>query len=84
MPGINHFIVLMLENRSFDQLFGFYPSPAGETVENLLALPSPTVNLLDPSRPESFDNPAFAASQPVPFAVDDKEGPSNSLAYGLG
>jgi phospholipase C len=79
MPRINHFIVLMLENRSFDHLFGFFPAPAGETIENLLALHSPAVNLLDPSRPESADNPAFKASQPAPFAVDDKEGPSHSF-----
>jgi len=25
MARINHFIVLLLENRSFDQLFGFFP-----------------------------------------------------------
>jgi phospholipase C len=79
MPRIKHFIVLMLENRSFDHLFGFFPAPAGETIENLLALHSPAVNLLDPSRPESTDNPAFKASQPAPFAVDDKEGPSHSF-----
>jgi phospholipase C len=69
MPRIKHFIVLMLENRSFDHLFGFFPPPAGETVENLLALPSPGVNLLDPSRPESSDNPAFEPSQPAPLAA---------------
>ena len=79
MPRIKHFIVLMLENRSFDHLFGFFPASAGETIENLLALHSPAVNLLDPSRPESSDNPAFKASQPAPFAVDDKEGPSHSF-----
>jgi phospholipase C len=78
MPRINHFIVLMLENRSFDHLFGFFAPPAGETIENLLALHSPAVNLLDPSRPESADNPAFEASQPAPFAVDNKEGPSRN------
>ena len=66
---LKHFIVLMLENRSFVHLFGFFPAPAGETIENLLALHSPAVNLLDPSRPESSDNPAFKASQPAPFAV---------------
>ncbi len=79
MPHIKHFIVLMLENRSFDHLFGFFPASAGETIENLLPLHSPAVNLLDPSRPESSDNPAFKASQPAPFAVDDKEGPSHSF-----
>jgi Phosphoesterase family len=43
MPRIKHFIVLMLENRSFDHLFGFFPAPAGETIENLLALHSPSL-----------------------------------------
>jgi phospholipase C len=69
----------MLENRSFDHLFGFFPPPTGETIENLLALHSPVVNLVDPSRPESTDNPAFEASQPAPFAVDDKEGSAHSF-----
>jgi phosphoesterase family protein len=51
MSQINHFIVLLLENRSFDHLFGFYPPPAGEKIENLLGLDSPSTNLLDPSNP---------------------------------
>jgi phospholipase C len=38
MPRINRFIVLMLENRSFDHLFGFFQSPAGGTIENLRSL----------------------------------------------
>jgi phospholipase C len=37
MPRINHLIVLMLENRSFDHLFGFFPSPAGDPALNQLA-----------------------------------------------
>jgi phospholipase C len=65
MPRIKHFIVLVLENRPFYHLFGFFPATAGETIENLVALHSPAVNLLDPSRPESSDNPAFKASQPA-------------------
>jgi phospholipase C len=79
MPRINHFIVLLLENRSFDHLFGFFPPPAGETIENLLGLDSPPTNLLDPSKPPSADNPTFEASQPAFFAVDDKDGPSHSF-----
>jgi Phosphoesterase family len=38
MPRIKHFIVLMLENRSFDHLLGFFAPPAGETVEHLQAI----------------------------------------------
>jgi phospholipase C len=69
MPRIKHFIALMLENRCFDHLFGFFPPPDGETIENLLALNSLPGNLLDPSKPESANNPAFTVSQPAPFAV---------------
>jgi phospholipase C len=79
MARINHFIVLMLENRSFDHMFGFFPPPAGEKIENVLALNSPPVNLLDPDNPESASNPAFQISQQAPFAVDDKDGPSHSF-----
>jgi len=79
MSTINHFIVLVLENRSFDHLFGFFPPAAGETVENLMRLDPLPVNLLDPSKPASVANPAFAVSQPAPFAVHDKEGPSHSF-----
>jgi phospholipase C len=79
MARINHFIVLLLENRSFDHLFGFCQPPAGEKIENLLALDSLPVNLLDPAKPGSASNPSFEASQPAPFAVHDKEGPSHSF-----
>jgi phospholipase C len=36
MARIDHFIVLLLENRSFDHLFGFATPPAGEKLDNLL------------------------------------------------
>jgi phospholipase C len=76
---INHFIVLMLENRSFDHLFGFFTPAAGQKIENVLSLDSPPVNLLDPAMPNSASNPLFKVSQPAPFAVNDKEGPSHSF-----
>lgn len=76
---IEHVIVLMLENRSFDHLFGFAEPPAGQTIDNLLPLHSLPSNLLDPSKPGSSSNPAFAVSQPAPFAVSDKDGPSHSF-----
>ena len=79
MARITHFIVLMLENRSFDHLFGFFPPPAGQQVENILALGSPPFNLLDPSKSESATNPRFVVSRPAQFAVDDKDGPSHSF-----
>jgi hypothetical protein len=41
----------MQENRSFDHLFGFFPPPAGPEIENILALDSPLLNLLNPASP---------------------------------
>ncbi len=79
MQRINHFVVLMLENRSFDHLFGFFATPAGQKIENILSADSTPVNLLDPAKPKSPSNPSFEVSQPAPFAVDDKEGPSHSF-----
>jgi len=79
MPRINHFIVLLLENRAFDHMFGFATPPAGETLENLLTLRSLPANLLDPAQPDSEKNPSFLVSEPAPFAVHDKEGPPHSF-----
>ena len=79
MAKIDHFIVLMLENRSFDHIFGFAAAPPGQQIDNVLSLNSLPSNLLDPTRPESDGNPSFQVSQPAPFAVHDKEGPSHSF-----
>jgi phospholipase C len=79
MPKINHFIVLMLENRAFDHIFGFSKPAAGQTIDNLLTLNPKPSNLLDPSHPAGGNNPTFATAQPAPFAVHDKEGPSHSF-----
>jgi phospholipase C len=76
---INHFIVLMLENRAFDHLFGFVDAPNGQTINNLLTLDPLPSNLLDPSKSVSESNPSFVVSHPAPFAVHDKEGPSHSF-----
>jgi phospholipase C len=76
---IKHVIVLMLENRSFDHYFGFFQPAAGQTIENLLGAHSNLSNLLDPSKPPSASNPKFNVSQPAPFAVHDKDGPSHSF-----
>lgn len=74
---IKHVVVLMLENRSFDHIFGFAEAPAGQTMEGLVG--KNASNLLDPSKPESATNPKFAAKKTAPFAVHDKEGPSHSF-----
>src|SRR5437016_13431405 len=73
---INHVIVLMLENRSFDHLFGFFKPAAGQQLERLTGEES---NLFDPSKPASATNRRFRVSEPAPFAVRDKEGPSHSF-----
>ena len=50
---INHVIVLMLENRSFDHLFGFFKAAAGQ---QLARLTGQEFNLFDPSKPPSTTN----------------------------
>ena len=52
---------------------------AGQSVDNILASQSGFSNRLDPSQPASPTNPAFAATEPAPFAVHDKDGPSHSF-----
>jgi phospholipase C len=76
---IEHIVVLMLENRSFDHYFGFFTPAPGQTIENLTGANAGKFNLLDPSKPKSATNPSFPANQPAPFAVHDKEGPSHSF-----
>lgn len=76
---IDHVIVLMLENRSFDHLFGFFRPDGGQTIDNLLEADPNASNLLDPSKPEGADNPRFRASEPAPFAVHDTAGPAHSF-----
>jgi phospholipase C len=76
---INHVIVLMLENRALDHLFGFFKPGTGQTIENLLGTAPTKSNLLDPSKPQSADNPSIPVRKPAPFAVHDKEGPSHSF-----
>ena len=76
---IKHFVVLVLENRSLDHLFGFFQPAAGQQIENLQGANATLSNLLDPSQPESANNPKFTVSQPAPFAVHDKNGPPHSF-----
>jgi len=78
-PRIKHIVVLMLENRSFDHLFGFFDPAAGQRIENLKGANATLSNLLDPDKPASATNPKFPVSKPAPFAVHDKEGPSHSF-----
>ncbi len=77
--NIEHIVILMLENRSFDHFFGFFEPAQGQKVENLRGDHAHDFNLLDPSKPKSAANPAFSVGRPAPFAVHDKEGPPHSF-----
>src|SRR5690349_12468855 len=74
---IKHVVVLMLENRSFDHIFGFATAPAGQTIENVVG--KNLSNLVDPAKPESATNPKIPAQKSAPFAVHDKDGPPHSF-----
>jgi phospholipase C len=72
IPNIRHFVVLMLENRSFDHLFGFRPGLGKE------GLSGSEYNLLKPEQPESSDNARFYVTQNAPWKASG-EGPSHSI-----
>src|SRR5882762_1310611 len=76
---IKHIVVLMLENRSFDHVFGFLQPAPGQQVDNLQGPNATLSSLLDPSQPESATNPKITVGQPAPFAVHDKDGPAHSF-----
>jgi len=69
--SIDHVVVLMLENRSFDHLFGYRKG-----VEGLKGTES---NLQNPSKPPSATNPAFTVNNAAPFAVLVGQGPGHSI-----
>lgn len=71
MATIEHVVVLMLENRSFDHLCGFR-----QGVQGLTGAES---NVLDPSRPQSDANPAFLVASGAPYAVLAGQGPGHSI-----
>jgi hypothetical protein len=58
---IEHVVVLMLENRSFDHIFGYRTGLNG--------LGGDEYSLLDPTKAVSNSNPAFYVSNGAPFAV---------------
>jgi phospholipase C len=69
---IQHVVVLMLENRSFDHIFGYRPGVNG--------LSGSEFNLLEPTKPISDHNPAYYVSNGAPFAVPVGHGPGHSFA----
>lgn len=70
--NIEHFVVLMLENRSFDHICGFRSGVNG--------LKGNEMNLLDPANPESDKNPAFVVSNAAPYKIQVGQGPGHSIA----
>jgi phospholipase C len=71
MGKIDHIVVLMLENRSFDHIFGFRNGING--------LAGNESNLLDPAQPGSSSNPAFVVDNRAPYAVLAGKGPGHSI-----
>src|ERR1051326_4416534 len=68
---IDHVIVLMLENRSFDHIFGFRSGVEG--------LKGDEENLADPSQPAGEGNPSFFVDNGAPYMVPVGNGPGHSI-----
>src|SRR4030095_14514063 len=68
---IQHVVLLMLENRSFDHVFGYHPGVNG--------LKGDEFNLLKPSAPQSESNPPYRVSNGAPYAVPVGGGPGHSF-----
>jgi phospholipase C len=72
LPPIDCVVVLMLENRSFDHLFGKWPGAAG-------LAQGPFSNRPAPLTPPGFSNSPIAAGAPALFSVAQGQGPGHSL-----
>jgi len=68
---IEHIVVLMQENRAFDHIFGYRHGVNG--------LQGNEFNLLDPTKPESENNPSFIVNNGAPNAVLAGQGPGHSI-----
>jgi phospholipase C len=68
---IEHVVVLMLENRSFDHMLGYHAGVNGLTGKEF--------NLLDPTKAVSSANPAYFVSNGAAFAIPVGEGPGHSF-----
>jgi len=69
---IQYIVVLMLENRSFDHVFGEWPGVSGLSA-------SPFFNRPNPAAVAGAGNTPIAAGQPALFTVSQGQGPSHSL-----
>jgi len=74
LPPIDCVVVLMLENRSFDHLFGKWPGAAGLAQGPFSNRPNP----LAPASPASGNSP-IPAGQPALFSVAQGQGPGHAL-----
>jgi phospholipase C len=72
LPTIDCVVVLMLENRSFDHLFGKWPGAAGLAQGAFSNRPAPLT-------PPGFTNTPIAAGQAALFSVTQGQGPGHSL-----
>lgn len=68
---MEHFVVLMLENRSFDHVFGYRKGVEG--------LKGTETNLLDPSKEEGPTSPAIKVSNAEPYSITSGQVPSHSF-----
>src|SRR5215469_14721536 len=73
LPPIECVVVLMLENRSFDHLFGKWPGAAGIAQGSFSNRPNP----LAPASPAG--NAPIPAGQPALYATAQGQGPGHSL-----
>jgi phospholipase C len=73
LPPIQCIVVLMLENRSFDHLFGNWPGVSGLSQGPFSNRPNPAAIAGAPG------NTPIAAGQPALFTVTQGQGPSHSL-----
>jgi len=73
LPPIQCVVVLMLENRSFDHLYGSWPGVSGLADGPFSNRPNPT------AAATVKGNAAIAAGQPALFTVAQGQGPSHSV-----
>ncbi len=69
--AIEHVVVLMLENRSFDHIFGYRKGVNG--------LKGTEFNLVDPTKKQAPTNAAFKVSNAEPYSIAAGEGPAHSF-----
>jgi phospholipase C/subtilisin family serine protease len=72
MPNIQHVVVLMLENRSFDHILGLFPNVDGVLTQSF-------TNLFNPAARPSASNAGFSTGPGATFTTVGKNGPSHSL-----